>query len=69
MFCIRSMSNRRGRPPVDPNDRSVNVQLRIPARQYDALFERARHERREVNDQIRHELQQHAQRAAARDDD
>lgn len=58
--------SRRGRPPLDPTDRSVDVHLRIPARQYDALFERARRSRVEVNDQIRHELHRAAARHAAR---
>jgi hypothetical protein len=61
--------NRRGRPPLDPNDRSVDVHLRIPARQYDALYERARRSRVDVNDQIRHELHKESVRATHRDDE
>jgi hypothetical protein len=47
--------HRVGRPKLDPNDPSpsVGVSIRLSARQYDALYERARLERRSVPEVIR----------------
>ena len=47
------MSKRRGRPPLDPDDHSVDVHLKMPAQQYDATYRQARLERMTLSDVIR----------------
>ena len=49
-------TTRRGRPPVDPQDRSVYVTVAMPSRQFDALYKRASDARRTVAEQVRLEL-------------
>jgi hypothetical protein len=43
----------RGRPPLDPHDPSVDVHVRVPSRQYDALYRRARDARLTVAEYLR----------------
>lgn len=43
----------RGRPRVAPADRPVSVHLRFPAKQYDAVYERARDAHVSVPEYIR----------------
>jgi hypothetical protein len=47
---------RRGRRPLDPEDRSVPVHLRLPSRAYDVLYHRARQAGTSVPDVIRRDL-------------
>lgn len=47
------MSNRPGRPPVDPTDRSVLVSLTLPGRAFDEVCRRAALERVSVPEIIR----------------
>ena len=47
---------RQGRPPLDDNDPSVAISLRVPSKQYDALYERASRERVTVPELIRRAL-------------
>jgi predicted HicB family RNase H-like nuclease len=47
---------RRGRPRVDPDDESVPLQIRVPARDYNASVEAARRERMSVGDWIRQRI-------------
>jgi hypothetical protein len=49
---------RPGRPPLDAEDPSVDVHLRLPAKQYDEAFERAQRERVTVPELIRRALQE-----------
>jgi hypothetical protein len=44
---------KRGRPPLDPNDRSVSVHVKMSAKQYDDTYARARQERIGVPELIR----------------
>ncbi len=53
---------RRGRPPLDDNDASVPVSLKIPSREYDLLYARASRERVSVPEQIRREIRAGAKR-------
>jgi len=41
MAAQRDQGRGRGRPRVDPDDQSVSVHLRLPARDYDDLYRRA----------------------------
>jgi len=52
------MSNQRkpGRPPLDPNDPSVEVCVALPAKRYDDLYTRARLERVSIQELIRRSL-------------
>jgi hypothetical protein len=50
------MTRRRGRPPLDDDDESTSVHLRLPAKKYDELCERARIQRVNVPELIRREL-------------
>ena len=43
----------RGRPPLDPDDPSVSVHFRLPAKQYDTALDRANRERVTLSDYIR----------------
>jgi hypothetical protein len=45
-----------GRPPLDDRDPSVNVSIKMPSRQYDALFEQAQRERVSLPEVIRRRL-------------
>jgi hypothetical protein len=47
---------KRGRPPLDPNDRSVAVHFGLPAKEYDALCQKARREAVTVPELIRRTL-------------
>ena len=44
------------RPRIDPTDQSVGVQVRLPSRKYDALYQRAHRERVTVQDVMRRAL-------------
>jgi hypothetical protein len=46
----------RGRPTVDPRERSVSVTVTLPAAQYDALCKKALHDQLSVPEVIRREL-------------
>ena len=45
-----------GRPPLAPNDPSVNVHFRLPGSSYDDLYQRAQRERTTIGDVIRRSL-------------
>ena len=47
------MARRIGRPPLDPASSSVPVTVRMPARQYDALYAQAQRERTTVAEVLR----------------
>ena len=47
----------RGRPPLDPRYRSVNVNVRITSSQYDAVYAKARADRLTIAQWIRRALQ------------
>jgi hypothetical protein len=49
-------SKRTGRPPVDPDDRTVLVGVSLPARQYDAFAKQAIQENVSVPEVIRRVL-------------
>jgi hypothetical protein len=51
-----------GRPPLDDDDPSVDVHLRMPAKQYDATYDRARRERMSVPELIRQDIREAARR-------
>jgi hypothetical protein len=53
------MTKRRGRPPLDPDDPTVTLSLRLVSKQYDALYARAGHDRRALPDMIRRALAAH----------
>jgi hypothetical protein len=55
-----------GRPPIDVDDDSVPVHLKMPGRAYDVLWRRAQRERCSVPELIRREL---AVAATRRDDE
>ena len=44
---------RHGRPRLDPKDRSTQLNVRIPAKQYDAVYHRASGERLTMSEWIR----------------
>jgi hypothetical protein len=46
----------RGRPPLDPSARSVAIQLRVPARDYDVLYGRAQREGVSIPEVVRRDL-------------
>jgi hypothetical protein len=47
-------TRRRGRPPIDAADpRSINVHVRLPTRQYDALHKRATEQRVTIPELVR----------------
>jgi len=48
---------RRGRPPIDPSDRSVAVSFALPSKRYDRLYQRALLLKRSVPDLVRTALQ------------
>lgn len=47
---------RRGRPPLDPDDPSINVHFRLPAKQYDAAFAEAQRERVSLAEHFRRKV-------------
>jgi hypothetical protein len=47
---------KRGRPPLDVSDPSVTVLVRLPSKQYDAMFDQARRQRLTVPEVIRRRL-------------
>ena len=55
-------TGKRGLPPLDPNDPSVAVSVKMSAKQYDLLYARAQHERVSVPEQIRREVRQEAEK-------
>jgi hypothetical protein len=48
----------RGRPPIDPADRSVQYSIKIPAKQFEDATTRARDERLTLADWIRRMLRE-----------
>jgi len=50
------MALKPGRKPLDPNDPSKMVCLKMPSRQYDQLYAQAQRERITIGDVIRREL-------------
>ncbi len=56
------MKRTRGRPPLDDNDPSVQVAVRMPSKQYDELCERALQQRVSLPEIIRRDLQQQQKR-------
>jgi len=59
-----TMEKRPGRPRLDDDDDSVPVHLTLTARQYDAVYERARRERVSVPEIIRRDVHAEAARRA-----
>ncbi len=53
---MKPPASRGGRPPLDRDDRSVNVHFRLPAKEYDALYAQASRERVSIGDVIRRRL-------------
>jgi hypothetical protein len=51
---------KRGRPPVDADDRTVLVKVRLPPRQYDELYAQARRDDVTIPELIRRTLRQKA---------
>jgi len=47
------MTRRRGRPPLDPEGPSVQLNVRFTAKQYDALWARARAQRVSLSAMVR----------------
>lgn len=47
----------RGRPPLDPDDPSVSVHVRLVSKQYDVLYRRAKREGASVAATLRHVVQ------------
>jgi hypothetical protein len=45
-----------GRPPLDREDVSINLHVRLPTKAYDALWKEAQRERVTLADLIRHRL-------------
>lgn len=53
---------RRGRPPLDPDDPSVALHVRLPAKQFDATYQQAQAARQTMADWVRHVLRDAAAR-------
>ena len=53
---------REGRPPLDPNDPSVDIHFRLPSRQYDLTLANAKAARMELGDYIRRAIDVAARR-------
>ena len=51
-----------GRPPIDRDDPSVDVHLRMPSKLYDEAFERAQRGRVSVPEIIRRDMRQAAEK-------
>ena len=47
------MSTKRGRPPLDPSDASTQLNLRLPAKDYDRALARASKDRVSVSEWVR----------------
>lgn len=47
------MKHRTGRPPIAPDDPSVNVQFRLPSKQYDLTCKHAAAARLSLSDYLR----------------
>lgn len=47
---------KRGRPRLDPQDASVNLHLRVPAKQFDATYAKATAARMSMAEWIRQQL-------------
>ena len=47
---------RTGRPPLDPSDSTVRLTLYLPAKQFDAVYQRARDERQTMPAVVRQVL-------------
>ena len=56
------MADKRGRPPLDPEDPSIAVHFRLPSKQYDAHYQQAQRERLTMSEWIRQMLRQAAPR-------
>lgn len=52
-----------GRPPLDDDDPSVDVHLRLPSKQYDDAYDRATRERMTVPERIRQDMRDAARLA------
>jgi hypothetical protein len=50
------MANQRGRPPVDPDDPSVPVHVKLPSQQYDQACQKASQEHLSLPELIRQAL-------------
>ena len=53
---IRKVTRRPGRPPLDPDDPSTTVNVRLPGREYDRLYTIAQQQRLTVPEMIRRAL-------------
>jgi hypothetical protein len=51
------MTRRPGRPPLNVADPSIHVGLRLPTKQYDALYQRATAARMNVSEFIRSKIE------------
>ena len=49
---------RRGHPRLDPDDESVDIHLKLPSRQYDRLYLKAKEERMTIPEVIRRALRE-----------
>jgi hypothetical protein len=47
---------RRGRPPLDERDPSISLHVRVPVKQFDAIYARSRAERVSIADWVRRRL-------------
>jgi hypothetical protein len=54
-----TLTKRRGRPPLDPDDPSVSVSVRMASKHYDAICAQAGHDRRTLPETIRRALSAH----------
>lgn len=50
------MSRQPGRPPLAKNDPTVTLNVRVPATQFDAAWQRARDSRQSLGEFVRHAL-------------
>ncbi len=53
---------RRGRPPLDETDPSVDVHVKMSSKQYDATYQRAQRERVTVPEMIRRDVREGAEK-------
>jgi hypothetical protein len=53
-----SPPKRQGRPPLDKEDPSVSVNVRVPGKLYDRMYERAQRERVTIPELIRRNLRE-----------
>jgi hypothetical protein len=54
---VTEKPKRGGRPPLDPDDPSVDVHVRLPSKQYDAVYRLAQHARVTVPEMFRRGLE------------